>query len=136
LGKVIGKAQNTVSETLQLNSLPLLIKEDYRTSDSRVVSKSALIELTRIKDADQQRIFWESMKRGQWTVRETRRAKTTANPSVPVQEKAVGSGRAFLRKIQRIEVIDDEHYQALVELSEALREHLSRLRPPEEHGAS
>ncbi|HRW67444.1 ParB/RepB/Spo0J family partition protein [Candidatus Competibacter phosphatis] len=136
LGKVIGKAQNTVSETLQLNSLPLLIKEDYRTSDSRVVSKSALIELTRIKDADQQRIFWESMKRGQWTVRETRRAKTTANPSAPVQEKAVGSGRAFLRKIQRIEVIDDEHYQALVELSEALREHLSRLRPPEEHGAS
>lgn len=136
LGKVIGKAQNTVSETLQLNSLPPFIKEGYRTSDSRAMSKSALIELTRIKDADRQRIVWESMKRGQWTVRETRRAKTTSNPSVPAQEKAVGAGRAFLQKIQRIEVIDDAHYQALVDLSEALREHLSRLRPPEERDPS
>ena len=66
LGKVIGKAQNTVSETLQLNNLPSLIKEDYRTSDNRAVSKSALIELTRIKDSDRQQIIWESMKRGQW----------------------------------------------------------------------
>ena len=131
LGKVIGKAQNTVSETLQLNNLPSLIKEDYRTSDNRAVSKSALIELTRIKDSDRQQIIWESMKRGQWTVREARRAKTTASPSVPAQEKVVGSGRAFLRKIRHIDVIDDEHYQALVELSEALQEHLSRLRPPE-----
>jgi ParB family chromosome partitioning protein len=136
LGKVIGKAQNTVSETLQLNSLPSFIKEDYRTSDSRAMSKSALIELTRIKDADRQRIVWESMKRGQWTVRETRRAKTTSNPSAPAQEKAVGAGRTFLQKIQRIEVIDDAHYQALVDLSKALREHLSRLCPPDERDHS
>ena len=136
LGKVIGKAQNTVSETLQLNSLPPFIKEDYRTSDSRVLSKSALIELTRIKDVNRQRIIWESMKRGQWTVRETRRAKTASNPIAAGQEKAVGAGRAFLRKIQRIEMIDDVHYQALVDLSEALREHLSRLRPPEDRDPS
>ena len=134
LGKVIGKAQNTVSETLQLNSLPPFVKEDYRTSDSRAVSKSALIELTRIKDPTRQRAVWESMKRGQWTVRETRKAKAT--PSAPAQETAVGAGRSFLRKIQRIEVIDDAHYQALVELGEALQEHLARLRPPEEHDAS
>lgn len=134
LGKVIGKAQNTVSETLQLNSLPPFVKEDYRTSDSRAVSKSALIELTRIKDPTRQRAVWESMKRGQWTVRETRKAKTT--PSAPAQETAVGAGRSFLRKIQRIEVIDDAHYQALVELGEALQEHLARLRPPEERDAS
>ena len=100
------------------------------------MSKSALIELTRIKDAHRQRIVWESMKRGQWTVRETRRAKATSNPSAPAQEKAVMAGRVFLQKIQRIEVIDDAHYQALVDLSKALREHLSRLCPPDERDHS
>jgi len=55
LGKVIGKAQNTVSEALQLNALPPFIKDDYRTSDTRAVSKSALVELTRIKDAQHQK---------------------------------------------------------------------------------
>ncbi|MGB5063844.1 MAG: ParB/RepB/Spo0J family partition protein [Candidatus Competibacter sp.] len=131
LGKVIGKAQNTVSETLQLTTLPPEIKDEYRTSDIRMVSKSALIELTRIKDTHHQQSVWTAMKQGQWTVRAARKAKTATNPGIPAQDKALGAGRAFLRKIQTIEVIDPTHYQELLALSEALREHLTRLRPPE-----
>ncbi len=131
LGKVIGKAQNTVSETLQLITLPPEIKEEYRTSDTRTVSKSALIELTRIKDVHHQQSVWAAMKQGQWTVRAARKAKSAANPGTPAQDKALGAGRTFLRKIQTIEVIDHPHYQELLALSEALQEHLIRLRPPE-----
>ena len=131
LGKVIGKAQNTVSETLQLTTLPAEIKDEYRTSDIRMVSKSALIELTRIKDIHHQQSVWAAMKQGQWTVRAARKAKTATNPGAPAQDKALGAGRAFLRKIQTLEVIDHTHYQVLLTLSEALREHLIRLRPPE-----
>lgn len=129
LGKVIGKAQNTVSETLQLNTLPPEIKAEYRTSDTRTVSKSALIELTRIKDLAKQRALWAAMKAGQWTVRDARKAKGAPGPSAPVQEKALGVGRSFLRTVQAIERIDATHYEALVALRDALGEQLERLRP-------
>lgn len=131
LGKVVGKAQNTISETLQLNALPNQIKNEYRTSDIRVVSKSALIELTRIKDANKQLSLWGAMKQGQWTVRNTRTVKTNLQPSLPTQQKALGAGRAFLRKIQAIKAVDHTHYQALLALGEALQNQIKRLKPQE-----
>lgn len=131
LGKVIGKAQNTVSETLQLTALPARIKEEYRTSDGYRVSKSALIELTRIKDEGQQYSIWDTMKQGKWTVRDARRAKTSPANIVPAQDKAIGTGRMFVKKVQAIEKIDDAHYQELQTLVDALSEQLERLRPVE-----
>lgn len=132
LGKIIGKAQNSISETLQLNGLPERVKEEYRTSDISKVSKSALIELTRIKDSDQQCSIWDAMKQGKWTVRDTRKAKhQSALPVEPAQDKALGAGRAFLKKVQTIEMIDSAHYQQLVVLVGALSEQLERLRPGE-----
>lgn len=50
LGKVIGKAQNTVSEILRLNALPDRIREEYRASDTGQVNKSLLIALARLKN--------------------------------------------------------------------------------------
>ena len=58
LGRIIGKAQNTVSETLRLNKLPQTIKDEYRTSDIANISKSALIELARIKNNEDQLTVW------------------------------------------------------------------------------
>ena len=132
LGKVIGKAQNTVSEALQLNALPPFIKDDYRTSDTRAVSKSALIELTRIKDAQHQKAVWEAMKAGRWTVRDARTAKRRTLPPAPVQDRALETGRAFLRRMQAIEVIDADHYRELLAFGEAFQQHLDRLRPPQD----
>ena len=132
LGKVIGKAQNTVSEALQLNALPPFIKDDYRTSDTRAVSKSALVELTRIKDAQHQKAVWEAMKAGRWTVRDARTAKRRTLPPAPVQDRALETGRAFLRRMQAIEVIDADHYRELLAFGEAFQQHLDRLRPPQD----
>lgn len=133
LGKVIGKAQNTVSETLQLTSLPERVKEEYRTSDTRMVSKSALVELSRMKDPDQQCSIWDAMKEGKWTVRDTRRAKHYATTVIPAQEKAVGAGRVFLKKVQTIETLDETGYRELRELIGALSQQLERLQPKQEN---
>lgn len=132
LGQVIGKAQNTVSETLQLNTLPPFIKDEYRTSDTRAVSKSALVELTRIKDTKHQKAVWEAMKAGRWTVRDARTAKRRTLPPEPVQDRAIEVGRAFLRRIEAIEVIDAAHYHELLVLLETFRDQLDRLRPPQD----
>ena len=132
LGKVIGKAQNTVSEVLQLNTLPPSIKDEYRTSDTRTMSKSALVELTRIKDAKHQKAVWEAMKAGRWTVRDARTAKRRTLPPKPVQDRAIEVGRAFLSRIEAIEVIDAAHYHDLLVLLETFRDQLDRLRPPQD----
>ena len=136
LGKVIGKAQNTVSEVLQLNTLPPSIKDEYRTSDTRTMSKSALVELTRIKDAKHQKAVWEAMKAGRWTVRDARTAKRRTLPPKPVQDRAIEVGRAFVSRIEAIEVIDAAHYHELLVLLETFRDQLDRLRPPQDERES
>lgn len=131
LGQIIGKAQNTVSEVLRLNSLPPAIKTEYRTSDTVPVSKSALIELTRITDLSEQHALWDAMKAGHWTVRAARQVKRRSLPAVPIQERTLEMGRAFLQRVEALDVIDADPYQTLLALSEALQKHLDRLRPPQ-----
>lgn len=77
LGRIVGKAQNTVSETLRLNKLPQTIKDEYRTSDIINISKSALIELARIKNRENQLAIWEAFKNGHLTVQAARAKKHT-----------------------------------------------------------
>ncbi len=62
LAKVIGKARTTVTELLSLNTLPDEIKNECRTSD--IASKSALIEIVRLRNVEDQLKFWEDMKHG------------------------------------------------------------------------
>ncbi len=49
LGAIIGKAQNTLSEILSVNKLPLEIRDDCR--GDRTISKNALITLAKKKQA-------------------------------------------------------------------------------------
>jgi len=117
LGKVIGKAQNTVSEFLKLNSLPQLIKEEYRTSDnSAVITKSVLVEITRVKTLEEQLHLWETVKKGGLTVRLTRSQKAGAPTSYtksPI-DQSLFAGRKFLRKLAelRAEDISSDHVAA------------------------
>jgi ParB family chromosome partitioning protein len=105
LGKVIGKAQNTVSEFLKLNTLPSRIKEEYRTSDTGV-SKSVLVELTRLKTEDEQFKLWELIKQGRLSVRATRSTKETTKPSAPksTTDQSLSAGRRFLRTLEALNV--------------------------------
>lgn len=130
LGKVIGKAQNTISETLQINTLPRVIKDDYQSSDTEIVSKSALIELSRIKDQRTQQALWTAMKQGRWSVRKIRSAKTkTRGRNISSQDKIVVAGHALIKQVMAIEALDDSHYQELLNIGNILMEHIQRLKP-------
>lgn len=104
LGKVIGKAQNTVSEFLKLNGLPEQIKEEYRTSDISGITKSVLVEITKLKTLDEQLKIWEEVKQGGLTVRVARAKKSNApSPSLkPPIDQSVAAGRKFVRTLESL----------------------------------
>jgi len=109
LGKVIGKAQNTVSEFLKLNSLPQQIKQDYRVSyDTISITKSVLIEITRLKTLEEQLKIWEEVKRGGLTVRVARAKKSGASPtpSISPTNKSLVAGRKFVRTLKELRTED------------------------------
>ena len=108
LGKVIGKAQNTVSEFLKLNALPQQIKEEYRTSDISGITKSVLVEITRLKTLDDQLRIWEAVKQGGLTVRVARakKADTAPTPSKSPTDQSLRAGRKFVRTLEGLRVDD------------------------------
>lgn len=103
VSKVVGKARNTVTSLLRLNTLPQRIQDECPTSD---ISKSALIELARIGNSDEQLALWEDMKGGGTkTVRAARASKkrTTSSrehqhPGEPVLKAGVG----FVRQLRKV----------------------------------
>jgi len=103
VGKVIGKARNTVTSILRLTTLPQIIQDECPMSD---ISKSALIELSRIDNTDEQIALWENMKRGESrTVRAARDSKKRTSPSRQGQhsgESALKAGEGFIRQLRKV----------------------------------
>src|SRR4051812_31175138 len=79
LAKVIGKARTTVTELLQITTLPAKIKEECRTSD---IPKSVLVEIVRAKEPEARLALWEHLKSG-GTVRAARATKKAARSKTP-----------------------------------------------------
>jgi ParB family chromosome partitioning protein len=108
LGKVVGKAQNTISEFLKLNSLSLRVKEDYRTSDKEF-PRSVLLEIARLKSEDEQFQLWEAVKENKLTVRAARSTKSSGAPA-PVAKSPAGqslsAGRRFLKTLEAIDAAE------------------------------
>jgi ParB family chromosome partitioning protein len=102
LAKALAKAKSTISELLSLNQLPAPLKVDIR-AQPRPVSKSVLIEIARIDDADTQTALWERLKSGS-TVRDARRAKTKPTARAPRDDLAQ-IARASDRLLQRLEAV-------------------------------
>jgi ParB family chromosome partitioning protein len=122
LGKVIGKKQNTVSEILRLTALPDTIKHEYRTSDA-TISKSVLIEITRLPTEPEQLALWEQVKQGA-TVRAVRQKKQGSTRHPSPAEKMLATGRSFARQL-RSAAADDlaanrDQYKALVALHDEI----------------
>ncbi|CAA9296829.1 MAG: Chromosome (plasmid) partitioning protein ParB [uncultured Chloroflexia bacterium] len=135
LGKVIGKKQNTVSELLRLTALPKVVKDEYLSSST--VSKSALIELSRIEGEEEQVRFWNEVKTGGLTVRAAR-SKKSSKPDAQIRgdkhfrtHSLVGSGRRFVAELRDMESkaqeIDDATYGELLELHREIGKHVKKL---------
>ncbi len=146
LGKIIGKARNTVNELLKLTSLPQLIKDESRTSDA--VSKSALIELSRIQDVEEQLRIWDEVKRGGLTVRAARNKKTNApqkddhtpRTALSPARGLITSGRRFVDTLRGAESadarVDDATYNELLELYREIGERLDKLSKKETNAST
>jgi len=134
LGKVVGKAQATVSNLLNLNKLPARIKQEYSTSNNRA-SKSLLMEVARQPGEDGQLKLWDAVKAGEATVRAARQAKTgkAASPA----RQAILAGQRFVSRLAEIEGeggVDAADAEALAALREAVNAHADRLRPKDNEG--
>jgi ParB family chromosome partitioning protein len=130
LGRVIGKARNTVNAILSLNGLPDEIIRASPTSDS--VSKSVLIEIARLKDPAAQLALWRQVKTG-GTVRSARARKeagAVADNQTPAM-KMLATGRSFVRRLQRTPrgdlIANRDQYQELLKLRAELEELIARI---------
>jgi ParB family chromosome partitioning protein len=99
LARALAKAKSTISELLSLNQLAAPLRADIR-AQARPVSKSVLIEIARLDDADDQAALWERVKAG-GTVRAARRAKASAAPRDELTEIARASDR-LLRRLEAV----------------------------------
>ncbi len=108
LGKVVGKAQATVSNILNLNKLPDRIKQEYSTSNNKV-SKSLLMEIARHENPSEQLKLWEAVKSGSTTVRAAREAKKEKIQVRVIQppiKQTVAAGELFAKRLENLGASD------------------------------
>jgi ParB family chromosome partitioning protein len=123
LAKIVGKARTTITELLSLTSLPEEIRQECRTSDAGV-SKSALVELTRIKNTDKQLKIWEEIKHGGLTVRAARQKKASkpSTPKAPLSPAltVLSSGKHFVERLRSMQAenatLDEASYNEVLSL--------------------
>lgn len=135
LGKVLGKAQTTVSELLKLNDLPLDIKLEYRNSTkiAQTVSRSVLLEITRLKAIEEQLALWEAVKNSGITVKATRAKKKDSNHKVEKLPalQTLYAGRKFVRILKDLRASDftqdKESYTELLEIRKQVNDLVDRL---------
>ena len=130
LGRVIGKARNTVNAILSLNTLPEDIKWESATADS--VSKSVLVEIARLKDPAAQLALWRQLKAGS-TVRSARARKEAGEvlDNQTAATKMLAAGRSFVRRLQGTLpsdlIANRDQYQELLKLKAEIEELVARI---------
>jgi len=133
LGKVIGKAQNTLSETLQINTLPQKIKEEYRAPDTQKISKTVLIEITRLKTPEEQLRLWDIVKTGQFTSRQVRAKKhqTTTRTDAEHTKLTLSVGRKFIRTLEKVSITslvpNHDSHRELIKIQERINELIEKI---------
>ncbi len=101
LARAVGKSPTLLSETLSLCSLSESVKANLRNEGNRY-TRSALIELARIRDPTLQAEAWETLRSGEATVRNLRSLRkrpgerTAPNRSKGVLLRALGRCNAAL----------------------------------------
>jgi ParB family chromosome partitioning protein len=121
LGKVIGKSQNTVSEFLRINTLPTVVKEEYRTFDT--IPKSTLVAIARQETEEAKLAIWEEVKRGNVSVNIVRQAKKhggTTKKALSLVTKILSAGKVFVKKLETVPAQEltknNDQYIELLEL--------------------
>ena len=124
LAQLIGKSRTWVGDVLSLNALPVSIKAEYPLV-RRVVSRSLLVEIARVRDGQAQAALWEEAKGGALTVRAARAKRREAAPPLP---RALAAVRRCTKQLGTLEavVLEDADREALA----ALRARIDALLQP------
>ena len=130
LAEKLAKPKATVVETVAIASLPTPILEAVR-SEFRPVSKSFLIELTRLGSEEEQLTIWETVKDKPTlhAVRKQRSASSSGKPKLSI-EKVLSEGERFARSLEQITVSDiqgEAHYTRLLSVLNSLTGAMGRL---------
>ncbi len=122
LSDIVGKARNTISELLTLNSLPDEIKAECRSSDT---PKNVLLEIAKRKDPEEMKYLFEKVKKEKLTVakiRQLTRPKPTRkvrDPGARALEKIIETKRLVL-KLERTPLAEHERNNLLKEAEDLL----------------
>ncbi|KAA0595373.1 ParB family chromosome partitioning protein [Azospirillum lipoferum] len=103
LARLVGRSTSWVGDLLSLNRLPDWIKAEY-AQVRRVVSRSLLVEVARVRDAEAQAALWREARGGALTVRQARRMRREALPALP---RALSAVRRCARQLDRIDAAPD-----------------------------
>ncbi|MBK1835930.1 ParB N-terminal domain-containing protein [Azospirillum sp. YIM B02556] len=93
LARLVGRGTSWIGDMLGLNRLPDWIKAEYPQA-RRLVSRSLLVEIARVRDASAQAELW----------RQARRMRREALPAVP---RALSAVRRCARQLDRIDTAAD-----------------------------
>lgn len=120
MARLVGKSRTWVADLLLLNTLPDAIKAEYPTV-RRAVSRSVLVEIARMRDAQSQMALWEEAKGGALTVRAARQKRRAAVPALP---RALATVRRCVKQLERLEdvpaIVDEDDRSALLALRERI----------------
>ncbi|SMH61351.1 ParB/RepB/Spo0J family partition protein [Azospirillum agricola] len=103
LARLVGRSTSWIGDMLGLNRLPDWIKAEYPQA-RRLVSRSLLVEIARVRDAAAQAELWRQAAGGALTVRQARRMRREALPAVP---RALSAVRRCARQLDRIDTAAD-----------------------------
>jgi ParB family chromosome partitioning protein len=125
LARLVDRSLTWVGDVLSLNRLPDWIKAEY-PEVRRVVSRSVLVEIARVRDPEAQATVWREARGGALTVRQVRRMRRDASPVLP---RALSAVRRCTRQLDRLEAVQelaDKDRAALL----ALRQRIDALLDP------
>lgn len=103
LAQLVGRSTSWVGDLLGLNRLPDWIKAEY-PQVRRVVSRSLLVEIARVRDVEVQAALWREARAGALTVRQARRMRREGLPALP---RALSAVRRCARQLERIDATPD-----------------------------
>jgi ParB family transcriptional regulator, chromosome partitioning protein len=131
LAQVMRKNRRTINEVLRLNRLPDEIKEQCRNSTD-VVSASVLIQIARIDDIEQQRLFWKQAQEGILSLRRARAQRKSDTPKTGTSplKQILSMGKGFVKKLRDVprRHIDDDGLYQLVELQKEITDCIEDIR--------
>jgi ParB family chromosome partitioning protein len=131
LAQVMRKNRRTINEVLRLNRLPDEIKEQCRNSTD-IVSASVLIQIARIDDIEQQRLFWKQAQEGTLSLRRARAQRKSDTPKAGTSpfKQILSTGKGFVKKLRDVprRHIDDDGLYQLVELQKEITDCIEDIR--------